>query len=63
MARDPSRNTHLSRLIKTRSSWVARLLARFAAVPDGRMHKLEAHQAARELGEEHRVFSVATWRE
>ncbi|MDT7577884.1 MAG: hypothetical protein QOH17_4217 [Pseudonocardiales bacterium] len=26
------------------------LLARFAAVPDGRMHKLEAHQAARELG-------------
>jgi hypothetical protein len=27
-----------------------RLLARFAEVPDGRMHKLEAHQAARELG-------------
>lgn len=28
----------------------ARLLARFAEVPGGRMHKLEAHQAARELG-------------
>ncbi|MDT7618967.1 MAG: hypothetical protein QOF00_6414 [Pseudonocardiales bacterium] len=27
-----------------------RLLARFAEAPDGRMHKLEAHQAARELG-------------
>jgi hypothetical protein len=27
-----------------------RLLARFADAPDGRMHKLEAHQAARELG-------------
>ncbi|WP_300006820.1 DUF6158 family protein [Pseudonocardia sp.] len=26
------------------------LLERFAAAPDGRMHKLEAHQAARELG-------------
>jgi len=25
-------------------------LARFAATPDGRMHKLEAHHAARELG-------------
>lgn len=25
-------------------------LARFAAAPDGRMHRLEAHQAARELG-------------
>lgn len=28
----------------------ARLLGRFAEAPDGRMHKLEAHQAARELG-------------
>jgi hypothetical protein len=28
----------------------AELLARFAASPDGRMHKLEAHQAARKLG-------------
>jgi len=28
----------------------AQLLARFAAQPDGRMHKLEAHQAARRLG-------------
>lgn len=28
----------------------ARLLERFAAAPGGRMHKLEAHQAARELG-------------
>jgi hypothetical protein len=27
-----------------------RLLARFAEAPDGRLHKLEAHQAARELG-------------
>ncbi|MDN5933213.1 MAG: DUF6158 family protein [Pseudonocardia sp.] len=27
-----------------------RLLATFADAPDGRMHKLEAHQAARELG-------------
>jgi len=27
-----------------------RLLARFAESPEGRMHKLEAHQAARELG-------------
>lgn len=27
----------------------ARLLARFAEAPDGRMHKLEAHQAAREI--------------
>jgi hypothetical protein len=27
-----------------------RLLARFADAPDGRLHKLEAHQAARELG-------------
>lgn len=26
------------------------LLERFAAAPDGRMHKLEAHQVARELG-------------
>lgn len=26
------------------------LLARFAATPDGRMHKLEAHHVARELG-------------
>jgi len=26
------------------------LLTRFAAIPDGRMHKLEAHHAARELG-------------
>jgi hypothetical protein len=28
----------------------ARLLARFADAPDGRLHKLEVHQAARELG-------------
>jgi hypothetical protein len=27
-----------------------RLLARFAGTPDGRLHKLEAHQVARELG-------------
>lgn len=27
-----------------------RLLARYAEAPDGRMHKLEAHQAARQLG-------------
>jgi hypothetical protein len=27
-----------------------RLLARFAEAPGGRLHKLEAHQAARELG-------------
>ncbi len=26
------------------------LLRRYAATPDGRMHKLEAHQAAREIG-------------
>ena len=28
----------------------ARLLSRFASAPEGRLHKLEAHQAARELG-------------
>ena len=28
----------------------AELLRRYAATPDGRLHKLEAHQAAREIG-------------
>ena len=31
----------------------AALLARLAAAPGGRMHKLEAHQAAREVGIDH----------
>jgi hypothetical protein len=31
-------------------SAAAALLQRIAAMPDGRMHKLEAHQAAREVG-------------
>lgn len=36
----------------------ARLLARIAAAPDGRLHKLEAHQVAREVGAQPRAVAT-----
>lgn len=35
-----------------------RLLARIAAAPDGRLHKLEAHQVAREVGAQPRAVAT-----
>ena len=36
----------------------AELLARVAAAPDGRMHRLEVHQAAREVGLDHTTLAA-----